>query len=178
MSILSKKEAILLFFGDIFFFVLSLWITLSIRFVEIPTWSRFVKHIVPFSILFIVWIMVYFIAGLYEKHTLILKSKLPGVIWNTQIVNSIFAIIFFYSITFFKITPKTILFIYLIVSFISILLWRLYGGLLFGNRQRQPALLIGSEEEMRELLDEVNGNNRYDISFVSSIDVHNIGSMN
>lgn len=178
MSILSKKEAIILFCGDIFFFILSLWVTLYIRFAEIPAWSRFTKHLVPFSILFVLWILVYFIAGLYEKHTLILKSKLPGVIRSAQVVNSIFAIIFFYSITFFKITPKTILFIYLIVSFISILLWRLYGVFLFGSRQRQPALLIGSGEEMRELLDEVNGNSRYDISFVSSIDVHNISAMN
>src|SRR3989338_1536109 len=130
MSILSmgnliKKEAVVLFFGDVFFFVFSLWLSLYIRFAELPNWDRFETHFTPFSILFIFWFLVYFIAGLYDKHTLILKSKLPSIVFNAQIVNSIFAIIFFYTIPTFGITPKTILFIYLFVSFISTLLWRL-----------------------------------------------------
>jgi lipopolysaccharide/colanic/teichoic acid biosynthesis glycosyltransferase len=127
--------------------------------------------------LFVVWFLVYFIAGLYEKHTLILKSRLPGVIWGAQVLNSIFAIVFFYFIPYFGITPKTVLFIYLIVSFCLILLWRLYGIGLFGKQTRQPALLVGSGAEMKELLDEVNGNDRYGIKFVSSVDVSDIAGI-
>jgi exopolysaccharide biosynthesis polyprenyl glycosylphosphotransferase len=178
MSILPKKEAFILFFGDIFFFVFSLWISLWLRFTEVPSSERFVVHIVPFSILFAVWVLVYFIAGLYEKHTLILKSKLPSVIFNAQLVNSVIAIIFFYSFTTFRITPKTILFIYLIISFIGILFWRLYGKNLISSKDKQPALLIGTGSEMKELLVEVNGNSRYDLNFISSIDVHDMESIN
>jgi lipopolysaccharide/colanic/teichoic acid biosynthesis glycosyltransferase len=174
MSSLIKKEAIILFFGDILFFVCSLWITLFIRFWTIPSSALFFDHLVPFSILFVVWVIVYFIAGLYEKHTLVLKSRLPSVIFNAQVVNSIVAILFFYIVPFFGITPKTVLFIYLLTSFCGILLWRLYGTTWIGTRVRQPALLIGSGDEMKELLDEVNGNNRYDITFVSSIDVQKL----
>src|SRR5258706_63165 len=112
MSNISKKEAVILFFGDLIFFVFSLWITLFLRFGEVPTSERFLTHLVPFSFLFFVWIIIYFIAGLYEKHTLILKSKLPNVIFNAQVANSTLAIIFFYTIPIFGITPKTILFIY------------------------------------------------------------------
>ena len=182
MSILSmgnliKKEAVVLFFGDVFFFVFSLWLSLYIRFAELPNWDRFETHFTPFSILFIFWFLVYFIAGLYDKHTLILKSKLPSIVFNAQIVNSIFAIIFFYTIPTFGITPKTILFIYLFVSFISTLLWRLYGNVLFSQEQRQSALIIGSGDEMKELMHEVNNNNRYNISFVSSLDVSDIEAL-
>ncbi len=177
MSNFTKKEGVILFFGDVFFFILSLWLALSLRFAEAPSTDRFVTHLVPFSILFIVWLLVYFIAGLYEKHTLILKSKLPGIIFNAQVVNSIFAIVFFYTIPVFGITPKTILFIYLAISFISGLLWRFYGITFFGSPEKQPALLIGAGEEMKELLHEVNDNNRYDLYFVSSIDVHNAESI-
>lgn len=177
MSGLPKKEATILFIGDIFFFTSSLWFSLYIRFTEIPSREKFYEHLVPFSILFAIWILVYFIAGLYEKHTLILKSKLPSIIFNAQVVNSIFAILFFYSVTAFGIAPKTILFIYLIISFVSILFWRLYGGSLLGTKDKQPALLIGAGAEMKELLAEVNGNDRYDLKFVSSIDLHNIDSI-
>jgi exopolysaccharide biosynthesis polyprenyl glycosylphosphotransferase len=178
MSILPKKEAVILFFGDVFFFVFSLWFSLYIRFAEVPTLERFTVHIIPFSILFAVWVLVYFIAGLYEKHTLILKSKLPSVIFNAQLVNSVIAIVFFYSFTTFRITPKTILFIYLIISFGGILFWRLYGKNLISSKDKQPAFLIGTGDEMKELLLEVNGNNRYDLNFVSSIDVHDMESIN
>ena len=178
MSILPKKEALILFIGDILFFTFSLWLSLCLRFGELPTWEKFSVHIVPFSILFALWVLVYFIAGLYEKHTLILKSKLPNIIFNAQLINSIFAIVFFYIIQVFGIAPKTILFIYLVVSFFAILFWRLYGGNIFGSKEKQPALLIGAGEEMKELLAEVNGNSRYDLHFVSSIDVHNFDSIN
>lgn len=178
MSNLTKKEAMILFIGDMFFFAFSLWLTLYLRFAEAPSFARFTDHLVPFSYLFLIWFLVYFIAGLYDSHTLILKSKLPDVIFRTQVVNSILAIAFFYTIPIFGITPKTILFIYLIVSFLCVLVWRFYGDVLFGNREKQSALLIGSGDEMKELLAEVNGNNRYNLSFISSIDVHDISAIN
>ncbi len=177
MSSLSKKEAIILFCGDVFFFLFSLWLTLFVRYATLPTRALFVMHLVPFSYLFIVWLLVYFIAGLYEKHTLILKSKLPSVIFNAQVINSLFAIVFFYLVPMFGIAPKTILFIYLAISFVCILVWRLYGISFIGTRERQPALLIGSGDEMRELFDEVNGNDRYGISFLSSVDVRDIDAI-
>ncbi len=177
MDSLGKKEALLLFCGDIFLFVFSLWLALYLRYGKLPSGELFKIHLAPFSILFVVWFLVYFIAGLYEKHTLILKSRLPGVIWGAQVLNSIFAIVFFYFIPYFGITPKTVLFIYLIVSFCLILLWRLYGIGLFGKQTRQPALLVGSGAEMKELLDEVNGNDRYGIKFVSSVDVSDIAGI-
>ncbi len=177
MSSLTRKEALILFIGDIFFFVLSLWLALYFRFGEAPTILRFNTHFSPFSLLFVVWLLVYFISGLYEKHTLILKSKLPTVIFNAQVVNSIFAIIFFYTIPVFGITPKTILFIYLFISFAFTLSWRLYGVAFFTRQEKQPALLIGAGEEMKELLHEVNVNPRYDLSFISSVDVHNMDAI-
>lgn len=177
MSFLSRKEAIILFLGDIFFFVFSLWTALYLRFGEAPSFDKFKVHIIPFSILFLAWFVIYFIAGLYEKHTLILKSKLPNIIFNTQVANSLLAIVFFYAIPVFGITPKTILFIYLVISFICILLWRLYGISLFANKEKQPALLIGAGEEMKELLNEVNNNTRYDLAFISSVDVNEMDSI-
>ncbi len=177
MSSLTKKEALILFVGDVLFFILSLWVALFIRFGIPPSGGRFLLHLRPFSILFILWVLVFFIAGLYEKHTLILKSKLPSVIWSAQLVNSIFAIVFFYLVPVFGITPKTILFIYLAVSFVAILLWRLYGISIVGTHDRRPALLVGSGEEMKELLLEVNNNDRYDLFFVSCVDVRDVDSL-
>lgn len=176
MIIVNKKEPLILFVGDIFILFSSLWIVLLIRYFEIPTIEVWVNHVQPFSIIFVFWLFIFYIAGLYEKHTLILKKSLPHVLLNTQILNSVVAIIFFYFIPYFDITPKTILFIYLIVSFGLILIWRLKIFSYFGSKIKQNAILIASGEEMKELRHEINNNNRYDFQFVQSIDLENYNS--
>lgn len=169
---LSKRwEAITLFLGDLLFFFVSLWLALMLRNGELPSSDLVGLHMVPFAILFAVWIAVFYIAGLYEKHTTILKSKLPSILFNAQLVNSALAAAFFYLIPFFGITPKTILFIYLLVSFVLILVWRTYGYSLVYSRQGANAIVIGSGSELKELIDEVNGNPIYSLRFISSVDL-------
>lgn len=177
MKILDRKEPILLFLGDLLIFIFALWLSLSIRNLGFPSLNEFYNHLTPFSFIFLTWLFSFFVAGLYEKHTVMLKSKLPSVILNTQIFNSIMAALFFYLIPYFGIAPKTILFIYLFVSFILILLWRIYGESLFGFKEREKAILIGSGEEMHDLKNEVNNNSRYSLEFVSSIDLDKIDSL-
>jgi exopolysaccharide biosynthesis polyprenyl glycosylphosphotransferase len=174
MNSLNKKEPLILLIGDVFFFLVSLWLALFLRNISIPPEEVFVTHLEPFGFLFVVWIAMFYIAGLYEKHTLILKSKLPSVLFNTLIANSVIAVIFFYLIPFFGITPKTILFIYLIVSFLAILFWRMYGYFFVGTQRVDNALIVGSGSEMRELMEEVNENPLYNLKFISSVDLDRI----
>ena len=172
MSFLNRKEPLVLLLGDLGSFVLALWLSLLIRTLEVPSQELFLLHLLPFSLLFAIWIVVFYIAGLYEKHTVILKSKLPSVLSSTQLTNSVLAVIFFYFIPFFGITPKTILFIYLFVSFVIVLGWRMYGYFIVGRGRANNAVLIGSGEEMKELLEEVNNNHIYSIKFISSVDLN------
>lgn len=171
MSVANKKEPLILLLGDVAFFFLALWLTLIFRYGNIPNSALWSSHLVPFSLLFAIWVLVFFIAGLYEKHTLILKSRLPAIILRAQVVNSGIAVLFFYLVPYFAITPKTNLFIDLLFSFLLVYTWRVYGISFLGVRKREKALLIGSGEEMKELLREVNENSRYSLFFVSSLDL-------
>jgi exopolysaccharide biosynthesis polyprenyl glycosylphosphotransferase len=177
MTIYNKKEGAILFLGDIFFFVMALWLALSVRYLEIPNGETFYAHLVPFSILFVTWLVSFFIAGLYGKHTLLFKSRLPTLILHTQIINSILAVLFFYLLPNFDIAPKTILFLYLVFSFGLVLIWRTRIVGYLGFRKKQKAILIGEGAEMRELYTEVNHNPRYGLIFVSSIDLDKIDGM-
>lgn len=172
---LSRKEPLVLLLGDLAAFIAALWLSLSIRNLNFPSQEFFMAHFMPFSILFAVWILVFYIAGLYEKHTTILKSRLPGVLAKTQLTNSTIAAGFFYLIPFFGITPKTILFIHLFISFGLILLWRIYGYFVVGRGKPENAIIIGSGSEMKELLEEVNKNSLSDIKFVSYVDLDRAG---
>src|SRR3989338_2808895 len=170
MIVPNRFERSLLFVGDIIALFAALWLMLLVRYGSFTS-ELFLLHLAPFSILFLVWIFVFFIAGLYEKHTVILKSRIPSLLFSTLVVNTVIAIAFFYFVPYFGITPKTNLFVYLVISFILVLLWRRYGYPLLGSRRKQNALLIGSGSELRELRDEVNNNSRYSIKFVSSVDL-------
>jgi len=165
-----------LFVGDAIVFYTALALTLFIRYGSISP-EALEMHLVPFSILFVVWYVVYFIAGLYEKHTLLLKHNIPGVILRAQIVNSAIAAAFFYLIPYFGIAPKTNLFIHLVLSFGLMLLWRKFGVETIMRPRRENAILIGSGSEVRELLNEVNNNSRYGIRFISSIDISKTDSL-
>jgi exopolysaccharide biosynthesis polyprenyl glycosylphosphotransferase len=119
----------------------------------------------------------YFISGLYEKHTLILKSRLPSTVFNAQIANSFIAVLFFYFIPYFGIAPKTNLFIYLLISFALILAWRIYGDRFLHPLVKQKGIVVGSGEEMKELLEEVNNNPRYGLEFISSVDLNRVAGV-
>ncbi len=161
----------MLFLGDIVILVASLALALFIRFGLEADFSMFLRHLEPFSFLFAVWLLSFFIAGLYEKHTLILTSRLPQAVFNTQLANSLIAVVFFYLVPSSGIAPKTILAIYLAVSFALLLTWRIKATTLFGPKERIRAMVIGSGREMHELMEEINRNSRYPIEFVASIDL-------
>lgn len=171
MSFFNRKEPLVLLAGDLFFFVVSLWLTLLIRTGELPSEELFYTHLVPFGLLFVSWILVFYIAGLYERHTTILTNRLPQILARTQLANSGLAVAFFYLVPFFGITPKTILFIYLFISFAVVLFWRMYGYFILGRGPVNNAILIGTGVEMKELIGEVNNNPIYNMRFISSVDL-------
>lgn len=174
MSILNRKEYLVLGLGDAIIFLLALWLVLIIRYGATLDQQIFYAHLAPFSLLIIVWMGVFFIAGLYEKHTLLLQRRLPDVVIRSALVNSFLAVIFFYLIPYFGIAPKVNLFLYLLISSALILFWRMYGYRFLYVRKKQTAISIGTGREMAELTQEVNQNPRYSIRFVESVEVENL----
>lgn len=176
MTVSGKREAITLLLGDILIFVFSLWLTLVIRYFELPSSEVWQVHFVPFSILFIVWIIIFVIVGLYRNHTTMIRRKLPMTILRAQITNMLLAATFFFLIPYFGIAPKTNLFIYLIVSFFFIALWRLFLFPLISIRKKRKGLLIGSGAEVRELYEEVNSNPRYNLQIVDVLQLDQLAT--
>src|SRR3954463_5165550 len=117
MTLIPKREYILLLVGDIVVFTISLWLTLALRYMEVPSHALFVLHIVPFTFLFAAWIVVFFLAGLYGRHTRLFRSRLSVTILYTQVINMCIAAIFFFALPVFGLAPKTILLLYRVVSF-------------------------------------------------------------
>ncbi len=175
MNTFTKKAPWILLCGDIAAFIAALYVALSIRYISQPSDSIFLSHLAPFSLLFFVWALVFFICGLYERHVFVTRSKVFISLLQGQIANMLIATSFFYFIPWYGISPKTTLFLYLAVSFVLILLWRLYGHFLFIPKTKQRVVLIAPKEELQELTAlSLDKKNYAGIEFVSSIDASSL----
>ncbi|MEN9649062.1 MAG: hypothetical protein RL094_29 [Candidatus Parcubacteria bacterium] len=171
MTIKNRQEPFLLFLGDIFAFFAALWLTLVIRYLEVPSEAMWEAHLLPFSVIIGISFIVFVIAGLYGKHTTNIRTKLPSTIFSAQVTNAILALLVFYFIPFFGITPKTNLFIYLILSTGLIFAWRLAGGKFFEIGKKQKIVLIGKKAEAEEIAAEVQANERYGLVVSNIFDI-------
>ena len=163
------RELLVLVSGDIAVFMVSLWLTLYVRYLSIPSWELLGAHFGPFVLLSSLWLLVFYMAGLYDKHTVFLKSLLFSRILNTQVVNILVAALIFLIVPF-GIAPKTNLIIYLGVSIALITWWRMVLFNYISPRTQHKAILIADGSEAIELVDEINHNDRYNYSFVRIID--------
>jgi lipopolysaccharide/colanic/teichoic acid biosynthesis glycosyltransferase len=163
------RELFWLVIGDIICFLLALWLMLTVRYLEWPSAERLEAHLGPFLILTGVWLFVFYVAGLYDKHTTFLKSLLFKRILHTQIANIIIAAFLFVIIPF-GIAPKVNLVIYLVISLGLITLWRLTLFNYLSPKHKHRAVLIADGAEAVELVDEINNNDRYNYSFIRIID--------
>ncbi len=163
------RELLILISGDCAVFIVSLYLTLTLRYLAWPDSGLLQAHMGPFFILAIVWIFVFYIVGLYGKHTAFLKKMLLRRMIHTQIINVLIAL-FLFVVLPFGIAPKTNLFIYLLISLGLLSVWRLRIFPYFSVKTRHKAIIIADGAEAIELVDEINNNDRYSYSFVRIVD--------
>jgi lipopolysaccharide/colanic/teichoic acid biosynthesis glycosyltransferase len=157
MISIFRPRTLALFLGDLLFFCLALYISLYLRAFEHVSRETFLAHLYPFSLLFIAWVLVYFIAGLYESRSIILARRaLSATLLVAQTVNMAIAALFFFFVPLFGIAPKTLLVIYLIVSFLLVLYWRAVLFPLLGLQKTEDAILVGSGQEIDDLASTMN----------------------
>lgn len=153
MTTALRPRTLVLFMGDLIIFVLSLWLSLFARTFEVPSEAVFNAHLVPFSLLFIAWVIVFFIAGLYESRLLIFaRRELGSTLLYAQFANTVIAALFFFLVPLFGIAPKTLLVIYSIISFILVLAWRAYLFPRLGLQKKETAIVVGQGLEIDELV--------------------------
>ncbi|MBI4088041.1 sugar transferase [Candidatus Kaiserbacteria bacterium] len=170
MTLVPRREYAVLLVGDIVVFTAALWMTLALRYLSPPDPTLFRLHLVPFALLFVAWIIIFFLAGLYGRHTRLFRSRLAALILYTQIVNMALAALFFSLIPAFGLAPKTILLLYLIVSFPLIFAWRVAIFPRFHTTRRLKGVLIASGPDAKALAEEIGGDARYGFSFEYVID--------
>jgi len=156
-SIQFKKA--ILFFGDVIILYLSLIITLYLRYWPSHTMGDWQQHLLPFSIIYAIWLVVFHITGLYEldsaKNTLLFYSALLKAI----VINAAIAVLFFYLFPSFGISPKTNLAMDLAIVTILIYLWRqAFNRLIKSPGLLNNVLIIGYNKEADQIIRYIKDN--------------------
>ena len=148
------------FVGVIDFLILafSLFLSLSLRSLNIVSWSDYFNVFNPFLIIIFFSIVIFYMYGLYDKMTVKIYKELDTRIFNSQLISAIIGSIIFYTTPFFYIAPKTILIIYIIISSLSIFIWRRYARVFIKSNQKMKILLVAEGKELYELEEELKNN--------------------
>lgn len=157
MHAFVRGGTIMLLLGDFLVFVLSLVFTLLVRYQEIPSKEIVRQHLDAFLPIFVLWVLIFLIAGLYDRHVSLGRRRIPVVVMRVQFINVLLAAVFF--LTFSSgITPKTNLAIYLVLSTALIVGWRLYVFPLLTTRKTIKAIVVGTSEEVKAIAGELATN--------------------
>ena len=140
----------LIFLSDIAILYVSLVLTLLIRYPD-NFQKQYQLHLYPFSLIFISWLLVFYIANLYEPKLLRNNIHFYSALLQTIIVVAVISVLFFYLIPLYGITPKTNLLIFVAI----------FTGLEFASRSifnnilqksfKKSILIIGTNNQSLEL---------------------------
>src|SRR3989344_5318764 len=140
----------LIFLSDTTILYISLVLTLLIRYPD-KFQEQYWIHLFPFSLIFISWLLVFYIANLYEPKLLRNNVHFYSALSQAIVISAAISVLFFYLIPLYGITPRTNLLIFLII----------FTGLEFANRSisnnvlqksfKKSVLIIGTNNQSLEL---------------------------
>ena len=140
----------LIFFSDIVILYVSLVLTLFVRY-PADFQRQYGLHIYPFSLIFISWLLVFYIANLYEPKLLRNNIHFYSALFQTITIAAIISVLFFYLIPLYGITPKTNLLIFVAIftglEFVS----RSISNNVLQKSFKKSVLIVGANNQSLEL---------------------------
>ena len=143
-------KKLLLFFSDATSLYTSLVLMLLLRY-GVDFSYQYKLHIFPFTLIFVLWLLVFYIANLYEPKLLRNSIHFYSALFHAIITATAISVLFFYLVPLYRITPRTNLLIFVTI----------FTGLDFASRflfnnmlQRgfkKSVLIVGANSQSLEL---------------------------
>ncbi|MBU1102250.1 sugar transferase, partial [Patescibacteria group bacterium] len=154
----TKAKKALLFLGDLLILYLALFLMLYFSYGN--SWTNsWNQHFFPFTIIYLAWLMVFFIIGLYELNLARNNLGFFITLGKALLINAVIAIAFFYFIPYFGIAPKTNLFADLIIFALLFIVWRqVYNYFIKTSPLLNNVLVLGQNQETKELINYIHNN--------------------
>ena len=168
-------KRITLLIGDIIVLYASLWLMLFIRYGAKPDINLWQQHFQPFTIIYALWLIVFFIAGLYDISLARNNINFYSTLLRGLLINIGLAITFFYFLPFFGITPKTNLFLNIGIFTVLFAVWRqLYNHLVKSTALINNILIIGKNKEIDQIIKLVEKNPQLSYKIVKRMNPQDI----
>lgn len=143
----------LLLVGDTLGLYLALFLSLAIRFQKDPRPELWDKHWPTFTLIFFLWLAVFYISGLYDLRKAKNNLLFFGSFLSSMAFNLLFSVGFFYILNIQQLRPKTILLLFTGIYFIIFSLWRLLAHFLLDTTTfRSRLIFLGTSPESQELI--------------------------
>ncbi len=145
----SLKKFILLL-GDIAILYAVLFLVVMGRYYGTPDQDILFFHLVPFTILFAVWVGVFAALQLYDLRLLINSKHFLYRLVRAMTTNGILAIAFLYLLPFWEIEPRRNLLLIIAGATILLFLWRFFFNLIAIRARAHQVLFLGLTKEIEE----------------------------
>ncbi|MDP3730986.1 MAG: sugar transferase, partial [bacterium] len=162
---------------DIAILYTALWLTLYIRYQD--NWSiALSSHLLPFTILFAVWLTIFYIANFYEINGLKNGPNFYANFSRVLTINAIIGMIFFYLIPFFGIAPRRNFFIFLaFFTGFDFLARHTFNNIIAGEKFSRPTLIVGLNEQSEKLAALLENSPQLGYQLKSILEVTNLSSL-
>jgi exopolysaccharide biosynthesis polyprenyl glycosylphosphotransferase len=131
VSVLRPKKIITLLV-DLGLMYGALFLALTLRHLEIPPQGRWMQGLIPFSIVFLFYILIFYISGLYTLQDLRSFARKLQKTFQAFFLATGMAFIVFYFMPDDSYSPKTILLLFAGIYFLIFLGWRHIANRLLG----------------------------------------------
>ncbi len=141
-----------LLIGDWLILYCSLALVVFLRYGAGEFSVRFQDHALPFSLLFLGWLFVFFMADLYSPRVISSTKTLLQRLFAAFSANLVLSVFAFYLLgPIFSLTPKTNLLLLLFLSFSFVGLWRIWT-LRVSPRGKTRVLFVGKSPSIPVLI--------------------------
>ena len=145
----NKIKSTFLILGDLIILYLSLYLAILLRHGLPFNKEVFSQCFLPFSVIFLVWIILFSISHLYELRYAANKKKFFEMVFKLFSLAAIISVIYFYLFVP-SFAPKKVLFLTLAFSFILFLIWRIIFNRII-KIPRINVLIISKTREASEI---------------------------
>ncbi|MBP6885670.1 MAG: sugar transferase [Candidatus Pacebacteria bacterium] len=159
--------------SDFVSFYGALAVTLLLRYGRSDFTIQFSRHVVPFSLLLLVWLFALYITNLYNVRFMRNDREFFERLAQAMLFAAVISIIFFYLIPFFGITPKRNLFIFLILLAIGMWGMRLLYNRILAGSTKKNILIVGITKEAIELATFITNNPQLGYRISSFVHLNN-----
>ena len=139
--------------GDFITYIAGLFIALAVRYKSIPEVSDVVRLLPFFVYIFLAWLVVNYVNGLYDIGKIKSPFEYQKRIIESIFISTIIGFVFFYIIQSNQgVTPKTLLVLTAFFGYELMFIWRLISRKLLGGKVLNAnVLFVGYNEEVNEL---------------------------